>query len=44
MDKNFKNLIDRLNDNQTILRLKFFGGYMFGQVHYFVPEWLYLDQ
>ena len=28
-----------LNENQKILRMKFFGGNMYGEIKYFVPEW-----
>ena len=28
-----------LNRQQLVLRIKFFGGQMYGQVKYFVPDW-----
>ena len=34
---------DRLNSNQTVLRLKFFGDHMSNRVHYFAPEWTSLE-
>jgi hypothetical protein len=32
-------LMHRLNLCQSILRIKFFGGQMYGQVKYFVPQY-----
>ena len=32
-------LIEQINKNQTVLRIKFFGGHIYGQVRYFVPDW-----
>lgn len=31
--------VKNLNENQLVLRIKFFGSNMYGQVKYFVPEW-----
>ena len=32
-------MLKALNKEQVILRIKFFGGKLYGKVHYFVPEW-----
>lgn len=31
--------VNKLNNQQLILRIKFFGGQMYGEVNYFCPEW-----
>ena len=31
--------LKKLNSHQTVLRIKFFGGHMYGEVKYFVPQW-----
>lgn len=39
VQSNLNTFIEQINQNQTVLRIKFFGGHMYGQVRYFVPDW-----